>query len=213
MRISKLTANQLQALSLLCEKWRRIALSTAPVDRGKAERAASELYTSVGVKPRQEVVWLDSLNEARQIHGSYEPFRGLLFHFFSAFRHEAWRGAMRRCSTLVCHEVQNTIARSMSYGWWSTGWLLQAAAGLSPPYNPPVVYGQMDAPWLAFADFFQNVVGVKYREDINSLMRVVDSCGFFWPGEKKVSFFERPEVIKVDEQSRLHCVDGPAIIY
>jgi hypothetical protein len=75
-------------------------------------------------------------------------------------------------------------------------------------------YGSMDAPWLAFYDYFREVVGLKEEtQNILGLIDLAKHCGWVSFYEDTVVFQHRPEIIKFDDQKRLHCEDGPAIRY
>ena len=75
-------------------------------------------------------------------------------------------------------------------------------------------YGQHDAPWLGFYEYFRDVCGLKLQtEKIAGLIQIARSAGWFWPYEKMCIVCERTSVVKQDSENRIHCEDGPAIAY
>ncbi|KKK53439.1 hypothetical protein LCGC14_3094780, partial [marine sediment metagenome] len=113
----------------------------------------------------------------------------------------------------VLRSVGDIISESITIPWGL--WQLREAVGYRYPsgriFNSPICYGQNDADRFAFLDFFSNIVGFRDVRDLLGLLRIVSSCGFFWPGLDKVAFFERPSLLRFDDQRRPHCLDGPAI--
>jgi len=73
-------------------------------------------------------------------------------------------------------------------------------------------YGQHSAGWLSFYDFFN-----PYLPDIiaplEGQMEVAKSAHWWWPFEYACIICDRPEVLKRDDEGRLHCEDGPAVKY
>ena len=79
-------------------------------------------------------------------------------------------------------------------------------------------YGQFDASWVGFHDFFLREIGVEECRCMEGLIEISKACGWFWglqheDGHTEVVASERPLVIKLDERQRLHRPDGPAIAY
>ncbi len=76
-----------------------------------------------------------------------------------------------------------------------------------------MVYGCHDANWLGFYQYFRDVVGIKACEKLDGLIDLAHHCGWLSMYDDMVVFQDRPEHIKFDDQNRLHCEDGPAILY
>lgn len=74
------------------------------------------------------------------------------------------------------------------------------------------VWGNHEASWLAFYDFFGNC-GIKGPERLAGLMKVAMSCGWWWPFETTVILSERPSELHLDAEGRLHNESGMAIKY
>jgi len=73
-------------------------------------------------------------------------------------------------------------------------------------------YGQHDAGWLSFYDFFSRI-GVEGLEQLEGLKQAARWCGWWWPMENIVVISERPGSLFRDDQGRLHCEDRKAISY
>ncbi|MCH8055610.1 MAG: hypothetical protein IH857_05600, partial [Deltaproteobacteria bacterium] len=214
----KLTPMERAALPGVCEKWNRIALCSLPADRDEAERGAVELYKAVGLQQPKEFIWFDSYQNAFEIHGSGHEFQqhgSNLWPVFGWINRSGWNWAMYHFAPRVLHSVSDTISESITVPLGLAQ--LRDAVGYRHSsgriLNLPICYGQGDADWFAFLDFFSTVIGFPHGKDLSGLMRIVSSCGFFWPGVNKVAFFERPLLLRFDDRRRPHSVEGPAIQY
>ncbi len=77
-----------------------------------------------------------------------------------------------------------------------------------------VDYGQHHSHWLAGYDFLQKECGLHTEtEAALAPWRIVTSAGWFLPLEKMCFIARRHAVLKRDEVGRLHCEDGPAVVY
>ena len=76
-----------------------------------------------------------------------------------------------------------------------------------------LVYSQHEAGWLGFYDFFLNETEVKNIESVKPLFEVAKTCGWIYCSRDVAIVMDRPSVIKMDDQNRLHCENGPAILY
>jgi hypothetical protein len=74
-------------------------------------------------------------------------------------------------------------------------------------------WGQHDAGWLGWADYFRVVVSLAGADKAAGLIRVAQCCGWWWPKEGAVILTERPNRLHRDSSNRLHSSDGLAIGY
>jgi len=75
-------------------------------------------------------------------------------------------------------------------------------------------YGQHDAGWLAFYEYFREVCGlVEETEKLQGLTEYSKHAGWFLPHEKICWVSERHNVLARDDRGRLHSVVGPAVMY
>ena len=76
------------------------------------------------------------------------------------------------------------------------------------------VYGQHDAHWLGFYEFFRNVTNlISETRPVDGLIEFAQHAGWAIPHEKICWISERTEIVCQDDQKRLHCINGPAVRY
>lgn len=75
------------------------------------------------------------------------------------------------------------------------------------------IWGYHDAGWLSFYDFMASVLGITDAERLRPLMDLAQVCGWWAPYKNAVILQDRANVLRRDEQNRLHCEDGPAVAY
>lgn len=75
-------------------------------------------------------------------------------------------------------------------------------------------YGQHDACWLGFYDYFREVCGLmEETKHLAGLWMIAQSANWFLPHANVCFVSERPAVLKRDDRGRLHCADGAALRY
>jgi hypothetical protein len=74
-------------------------------------------------------------------------------------------------------------------------------------------YGCHDANWLGFYQYFRDVLNIEDCKKLDGLIELAEHCGWLSMYEDTVVFQDRPDVIKMDDQNRLHSEEGPAIRY
>jgi hypothetical protein len=75
------------------------------------------------------------------------------------------------------------------------------------------IYGSHDAGWLAFYDFFYDVVGLQCCEPLRGITDLAKCCGWWAPYKDFVAFQHRHESLSRDENGRLHNESGMAVRY
>ena len=83
---------------------------------------------------------------------------------------------------------------------------------LSGKQTAECCYGQHDASWLAYYDFFQRT-GTKGTERLESLRTLALSCGWWWPYENLCILTDRPSQMHRDNRGRLHNETDMALRY
>jgi len=220
-KITELTPEQEAALEPHRDMWLKIGLSTDRADRVEAEAGAREAYTIAGLDQPEAVIWLDS------------PMMGAIgaWMLASSLAEEAASGTVaigdRDGGNGDCDErypevwerIMAVLAKGKDYPTFSEVWAgmtESARNGAKSAIREQVrsaAYGQHDAGWLSFNDYFRVVVPVEGTEKLSGLIRVAKSCGWWWPFDRAIILTERPTALHLDPQQRLHNADGPAIRY
>lgn len=73
-------------------------------------------------------------------------------------------------------------------------------------------YGNHDASWISFYDFFQEEVGIDLHQ-VNGLVELSKHCGWWWPFEDTVVLTPKASHLELDEEGHLHAENGPALSY
>lgn len=81
--------------------------------------------------------------------------------------------------------------------------------------NSVPIYGQFDASWLSFYDFFAECesVDIPIIKKLFPLMEIAKNCGWWWAFDKIAVMTERHVEIHRDAANRLHAEEGMAIRY
>jgi hypothetical protein len=75
-------------------------------------------------------------------------------------------------------------------------------------------YGQHDAAFTAYVEFFRNELGLADQtEKWEGNREIVENAGWYLPHKNICWVSERHTTLKVDDRGRLHCEDGPALEY
>jgi hypothetical protein len=75
-------------------------------------------------------------------------------------------------------------------------------------------YGQHDANWLAFYDFFRDVCGLESQTSkLSGHFEQARSAGWYLPHRNICWVSERHNVLMRDERGRLHSEVGPSVMY
>jgi len=120
-----------------------------------------------------------------------------------------WQGMTRAIIlNLKDQKVRDSVRDSVWASVWDSVWAsVWASVGDSG-------YGQHDANWLAFYDYFREVCGLSGQTKIlEGLTLLAQHAGWFLPHEKICWVSERHSILHRDDQGRLHCEDGPALGY
>jgi hypothetical protein len=76
------------------------------------------------------------------------------------------------------------------------------------------VYGQHDAGWLSFYEFFHEAVGLtEQTKQLRGLWNLSRSAGWAIPHENICWVSERHNILMRDDRARLHSLSGPACAY
>lgn len=219
MPIESLSARQIDRFPEFVEKWTDIGLCTAPADRRQAERGIRDAYWSDG-RAAPEIVWCGSplsmglTQEIVTTRASVAKSVGkrVRDRVWSGVWDIVWNGVWDNVRYSVWSSVQERVCERVRETVWNivcNG--VQARVQSGVHYSG---YGQHDAYWLGFYDYFREVCGlVEQTEKLTGLSLIAKSAGWFLPHEHICWVSERHNVLNRDDAGRLHCETGPAISY
>ncbi len=199
------------------EEWLRIGLSTEPADRETAEAGVEQAYLSAGLEPPGAVIWLRSPLEGAAAAAMLAGSRGqVLDQVLDQVRGEVRSEVADQVLDQVRGEVGGEVlgeVRSEVRSEVADQVLDQVRGEVGGEVVIQVwraVYGQHDADWLGFYSAFSFL---SVTERVQGLQAIARSAGWWWPFRGVAVLTERPNTLNRDDQGRLHCEDGPAILY
>jgi hypothetical protein len=74
------------------------------------------------------------------------------------------------------------------------------------------VFGNHEAHWLAFYEYFQEVCGLDLHQ-VDGMLKLAKSCGWVLPFEHVCFVSDRPKVISLNAEKKLHRDLGKAVEY
>lgn len=202
-KITQLTPAQTAEVAGTRARWFAIGASCEPADRALAEEGISDAYRAIGRAPPR-FVWVGSPRSA-----------------------VAAIGALRRYDTVKVQshielsppEVRIADALSaMLDDRTRVECAVSAAFNQASPPEQTYHWGQADAFWIAFYDYCQRVLEVKYEataaKHLAIHMKVSSSCGWWYPFENICVVCERPLELhwRQPAPEMLHRDGGPAIV-
>jgi len=198
-RVETLSQAQKELLTAKRNEWMAIGLSTEPAGRDAAEAAARTAYRTAGLPEPKIVIWMDN-----PLHGAIA--QGIL-------RSKVWAQVRAQVRDQVRAQVGDQV-RAQVWAQVRDQVRAQVGAQVRDQVRDQVgqaVYGSHEAPWLAFYEFFMRHFDLAKKA--NGLMAVAKACGWVWPFAGCAIITDRPAIISMDDQNRLHRADGPAIEY
>jgi len=229
IKIEKLTEKQIAKFPEYVDKWTKIGLCTEPADRKMAEKGIKEAYKIAGLKaPR--IVWCGSpmsmaltraiicekfpkiqgKNKIDSVRASVRASVGDSVGASVRASVRASVGASVRDS--VRASVWDSVGDSVGDSVWdSVRDSVRDSVGDSVGDSG---YGQQDANWLGFYDYFYNECKLKKEtEKLKGLWMIAKSANWFLPHEKICWISERPCELYKDDSGRLHNTKGMALKY
>lgn len=150
MKIDKLTPEQESLMDVYRDKWLKIGLSTEPSNKPLAENALNRAYKSAGLTPPKQIIWTTS------------PLAGLLIvnilkdeKLVNKILKDLNSKKKMKLGSSVWGSVRSSVRSSVwgsveSSVWGSVTQNLQKII-------QDAIYGQQDASWLSFYDYFREV--------------------------------------------------------
>ncbi|MEU1882519.1 DUF6745 domain-containing protein [Streptosporangium sp. NPDC020072] len=233
------TSELSDTLSVAALRWEEVALRTGPADRARAEEGVRLAYRLGGLAEPERIIWAASPAEGAVIAAKLAANRGGGEQDGPgggpgerAAEFDAGRCVRDQVRTRPWERARaDALARLGAEGWplaWSlTGGALwdevnrlvtrirggiaasagsEEAGALLRASTLDAVLGQHDAPWLSLFD----ALGAP---EVEGLVRVAESAGWWWPFERVALLCERPAELHRDDAGRPHRAEGPALSF
>jgi hypothetical protein len=226
MKIEKLTKEQEERFQEFVDKWTRIGLSTEPADRTKAESSVAKAYAAANL-PSPKIVWCGSpfsegLTRAIIMDKKLWASVGASVRasVWDSVRASVWDSVRASVGDSVGDSVRASVGESVGE---SVGDSVRASVGASVWDSVRASvgasvgacgYGQHDANWIGFYNFFRVVCLLENEtQKLNGMTGITESAGWYLPHQKLCWISERHNTLKRNEQGRLHCDGGAAVEY
>ena len=208
-KITELTEDQKTQFKPWVKKWVDIGLSTEPADFDRAEKAALAAYDLCGLD-RPMIVLRTGSPYAATIAGAMAWDILKKIKNISRVGAQVWAQVRDQVCDQVRDQVCDQVCDQVRDQVGDFGKIVKNGF-----YN----YG-LSSLWCmlpAFASFFRDICKLnlpeKIKERININEALVSSIGWTWWHENVLVLSDRPKIINLDDQGRLHCENGPAIEY
>jgi len=173
-QISNLSPKQVARLSEYADKWKNIGLSTELAERAMAEDGIRMAYRLAGLPEPKKIIWCSS-----PMAGAIT--KAILTDTGASVRASVWNSVRASLRDSVWDSVMASVMASVgdSVGdsvWDSVGASVMASVGASvgdSVWNSlrdsaknavwDACYGQHDAPWLGFYEYFRDVCNQAHK--------------------------------------------------
>jgi hypothetical protein len=213
--IEQLTPEQIARFPEFVEKWTKIGFSTEPVDRSYAGECVSRLYRDSGLHHPSHIVWFDNpvqmLNEHTKIKGN-----AIARIIRELIGDKIFKNVWPTVEGDICDSINIIVRHNVKDKVWNKVWryIMYLVKGSASGHVGDVVYGVNDIHWMAEYDFYREVLGlVGETNHVVGSLDLVKSCNLVIPCSGVCFACERPSVLKLDNKGKLHCEDGPAMVY
>ncbi|MEP0757783.1 DUF6745 domain-containing protein [Coleofasciculus sp. FACHB-T130] len=196
------------------EKWRKIALSTEPIDRGKAAESVINAYDSIG-KKAPKIIFSNSPYAALKTFSAKitkQPKKALN----EQLRFQPWHQMEEQISNQIIEKhLNDQLWGGLERQLWGglerqlfKQLIKQLGSKINHKYIPPEVWACGGSNF----DFYISVLNCTYEQSKWSVFQsLVKNCGWILPSEEIAIICDRPRVLSFDNQQRLHAEGAPAI--
>jgi len=203
--ITTLTPEQIARFPEFIKKWTDIGLCTMPTDRLRAEHGIRIAYETAKLKAPLKIVWTTSplaqgLTRAVVVDAKGKIGKGVRASVWDSVRASVGDSVRASVRASVGASVRASVRDSVGDSVW-------ASVGDSG-------YGQHDAAWLAFYDFFQRACALEERTmPLRGLVEIAESAGWYLPHQHICWITERQRRVCRNSRGQLHSHDGMAVEY
>jgi hypothetical protein len=234
-----LASPQIDALRHHFDRWAAIRLSCRPADRRTAEQGIRLAYAAAGLAPPKRIIWCGGPVEiASQLAAASTTVpigASVKQEIFDSVRNSVGTLAEILWKDVLAAAVELNAQRRLGTEAIDQAVVAAADARLSrfsvrarhavlrlrglPRLLPKssfndVALGPGQLASLAVYEYLRDATGCKSEtRRLQGLWKIAASAGWIVPHEHVCWVSERPDIVKVDAQGRLHCPDGPALRY
>ena len=205
-RIETLTPEQEALIPVIRDKWRRIVLSTEPIERKRAKKAAKTAYAAIDLKePR--VIFCDNP------HAAYKAASAALEAFARKGKRLIGFWMWPQLESQIQKQIESHLRYQLKDQLRISPW--RWADIIRCPRHPGVFdreYLTWINEYVSWFDFCISVLNCEYDSKMwEGLQSLVKNCGWIFPFDKVCIVSARPIQLSFDNQQRLHAEGQPAI--
>jgi len=193
-------------LDAVAQDWAANALSTAPADLAEVDAAIRGLYAAAGLKSPRVVLVPSPL--AMAMAGGFAAGVWYLRKNHRA-TDAATRAATDAATDAATYAATDALSwRAVAAGFGDPDFLLGCAQKWSRMYQG----GNMWSAWDSYICGSRDVLGLRLpdHEKYAAWESCAKSSGFRIMHEEFCIVSDRPEILRMDDQNRPHCEDGPS---
>ena len=228
-KIEKLTPEQEALIPVCREKWRRIALSVEPIDRSLAADAVIAAYALLGLS-QPKIIFYDSPYAAMKSAipiilnklDEDELQSRLHFGLLDKLRKQIGDGSFNLLIERLESEFSQELYEPLAYDLLDPLWL-ELERRLWQDFSENLwlkleilwennITPQSEAMEIALLDVFISILNCACDlQTWEVYQSVVRHCNWIFPFGQVCFVCDRPRIIALDSQYRLHAEDSPAI--
>ncbi|WP_424530280.1 DUF6745 domain-containing protein [Sphaerisporangium viridialbum] len=218
-----LTVEHEALVAAVGDQWLRVGISTAPVDRDRAEEAVRGVYRAVGLEPPRRMVWAGSPLGAFSAAAPSRPIDPDRFPFEDRLRADVEQRLLARLGAGLWDRLRGQLRSLLWDQLWNRlrgqlrGQVLGRLRDRISSEPCFYVWGALgvwgDAYWIALYTCALRVALLDADERLDALAEVTRLVGWWFPLDGTAVLCERPLLVRRDRDHRLHCATGPALAW
>ena len=201
-QIENLTEAQRVKFKYYVEKWTKIGLSTDPANRSEAENGIKKAYQIAEKKP-PKIVWCGSPFSQGLTRAIIFRSKDSEIQLGKSLKVSVWNSVRDSVGASVRDIVGASVGDSVRDSVWNSVWASVGASVRDSVRDS--VYGQQEASWLAFYEYFKEICGLDSQtQKLSGIWQISKNAGWWLPHENLCWISERPNILHRDTQGRLH---------
>lgn len=186
-KVTSLTQAQIDSMATFRDMWLDIGLDTGRINHERAIAALNLSYEKAGLKPPRFVLFAEGPSEAMKFLSITDKVQ-LTEEDFVALMAKSPTALTEAIRTIL--SLEKTVKTNVQW---------------------PSFYGQHEAGWLGFNDFFAHHFGLSELSE--GLRNLAKEAGWVWMYEDLAIISQRPIRVTMDAQGRIHNEKKAAIEY